>query len=283
MGPSTDRTRALGDACLAASSASVLAFTVATFLYARPGASVFDEDWVRHGFCVYQKDVPHFNSHDLCLYCDVVLVAIGLLVWRSLRGLPGRSMKYADETMLFGLLGHLGHGVAHGVIGAKYRSDEGVGTTQVTGLERLMMEEDVQMAVAKSAVMTIALWFGLLKGIMARVPNAKVAIAAIVAYAGGLFVIDALSFTYVQAVLAVAFVSTQLTLPREEKDYVYAAFAASSVPVSIVPWIESTACQNVAMKLGGHLIYDVSIPTTLIAAYYASWRHSSTQGKTKET
>lgn len=283
MGPSTDRTRALGDACLAISSASILAYTIATFLYAKPGASFFDEDWVQHGFCVYQKDVPYFNSHDLCLYFDVVLVAIGLLIYRSLRGLPGKSMKYADEMMLFGLLGHLGHGMAHGAIGAMYRSNEDVGTKQVTGWNKLMMEEDMPRAVAKSAVLGIIFWFGLLKGILTKVPNAKVIITAIIAYAGGLLVKEVLGFAYIQAVLAVAFASTQLTLPREEKDYVYAAFALSFVPVSIVPWIESTACQNIAMKLGGHLIYDVSIPTTLIAAYYASWRHNSAEGKAKET
>mmetsp|Transcript_21391 Transcript_21391/g.46448 ORF Transcript_21391/g.46448 Transcript_21391/m.46448 type:complete len:277 (-) Transcript_21391:196-1026(-) len=274
--------RKLGNACHAISSASILAYTAATFSFAKPGSAFFDEEWVKHGFCVIQQDIPYWNSHDLCLYFDVILVTVGLLVYGSLRGMPTPEMKYADEMMLFNLLGHLGHGVAHGFIGATFRSGDYVGAQHITGMEQLLAMKEDQMKILTHVCIGIFFWVGLLKGVVPKVSTGKVSISAVVVYIGGLFVTDVLGFAYVQAVIAVAFASTQLMLPREEKHFAYAAFALISVPLSIIPWVESTACQDFASKFGGHLIYDMAIPTLLTAAYYFSWRHYSVQKKDKQ-
>ena len=267
----------VGNACNSIALASVLAYTVATFLYAKPGSTFFDDDWVQHGFCVIQKDIPYWNSHDLCLYFDIVLVALGFVVYFSLRGVPHPQMKYADEMMVSNLLGHLGHGVAHGFIGAKYRSGDDVTAQYITGIEQLAKEDD-QMKIIKRVLVGCVFWFGLMRGVVprAKASSGTIAILAIAIYViGELFVTDVLGFAYVQAVIAVAFASTQLTLPKEEKDIVYGAFALASVPISFIPWIESTSCRNIASKLGGHLIYDISIPTLLTAGYYYAWNHYS--------
>ena len=277
-------TATFGNACHAIASASILAYTIATFLFAEPGSTFFDAEWVRHGFCIIQEDVPYWSSHDLCLYADVVLVAIGLLVYRSLRGVPAPAMKYGDEMMLLNLLGHLGHGAAHGALGAQLRGGDGEGAQQLTDFERLsaMAEERDHMQILRRVAMGVLFWIGLLKGVLPRVSLRWVTpAAALVHLFGVLCVRDVLAFAYVQAVLTVAFSSTQLTLPRQDKHYAYAAFAAAGVPLSVIPWIESTMCQGVAARFGGHLMYDVAIPTLLTCAYYSSWRHYSKQDKEK--
>lgn len=273
--------RKFGNACHAISSASILAYTVATFLYAKPGSAFFDEEWVKHGFCVIQQDIPYWNSHDLCLYFDAALVTIGLLVYRALRGVPTPEMKYADEMMLFNLFGHLGHGIVHGVIGASFRSGDYTGAQHITQLEEFAAMEDKKKILMRVCV-GILFWVGLLKGVVPKAPSGMVAISAVVVFIGGLFVRDTLGFAYVQAVITVAFSSTQLALPKEEKHFVYAAFALISIPLSIIPWIESTMCKDFASKFGGHLMYDMAIPILLTAAYYFSWRHYSVQKKDKQ-
>lgn len=145
-----------------------------------------------------------------------------------------------------------------------------------------MATEEDQIEILKHIFIGIGVWFGVLKAILVKVSNRKIAISAIIASIGGLFVTDVLGFAYVQAVIVVANASTQFTLPKEEKEFVYAANALIAVPISIIPWIESTACQTIASKVGGHLIYDVAIVTLLTAAYYASWRHYIALEKVKE-
>lgn len=275
----------IGNAFHAFSSLSVLAYTITVMLFAKPGSGIFDSEWVEHGFCVVQKDVPHWNSHDLCLYFDTILVAIGLLIYQSLKGMPNPAMKSADEMMIFNLLGHLGHGIAHGFIATKYRGDDVdfAGAQHISHIDMLVGggEEINQIEIVKHAVIGAGFWFGMLRGIVPTLGMTALTIASVSAYLGRLFVRDILGFAYVQAVIAVAFTSTQLMLPKEKKDFCYAAFAASSLVLSIIPWVESTACQNVAAKVGGHLIYDVSIAVLLIAAYTASWFHYSKRSNEK--
>jgi len=275
---------ALGNVCHVITSALILTYTAATFFFAKPGSTFFDEEWVQHGFCIVQQDVPYWNSHDLCLYTDVVLVSLGLLLYRSLRGVPTPEMKYSDDMMLLNMLGHLGHGLAHGFLGANFRSGDYSGAQHTTEIERLLwMKEDVDpVKITRTVFVGTLFWIGMLKGMLPKLSTRRVVIAAVlVQIIGVLFVKAVLGFAYVQAVMNVVFVSTQLMLPREEKHFAYAAFAASSVPLSIIPWIESTMCQDIASKFGGHLMYDMAIPSLLTSAYYSSWSHYSIQNKDK--
>merc|ERR1739848_673944 len=189
-----------------------------------------------------------------------------------------------DDMMRLNMLGHLAHGLAHGFFGAKIRSGDYAGARHTsTGMERLlsMKEEGGSIKMIVNILMVVLFWISMLKGILPKLSPRRVVLLAVLVYIGGLFAKDVLSFAYIQAVLTVASVSTQMILPREEKHFAYAAFAASSVPLSILPWIESTRCQDLASKLGGHLMYDVAIPTFLTAAYYLSWRHYSALNEEK--
>lgn len=278
-------TSLFGDICNSISAVSVFAYTVAAFLYASPQSKVqfFDEEWIQYGFCVIQPDVPYWNSHDLCFYFDTLFVIVGLFIYKSCKGLksPGDDMKAADELIFFNLLGHFGHGIAHAFIAAGFRKG-GIDNEIQFSLMRRYRNGEENLNIMLFLLVGVGFWIGLLKGIMPKVSTRIVVFLAIPVAIGGLFVNSILGFAYVQAVLTVAFLSTQLTLPKEKKTFVYASFAASYVAVALVPWVESMACKSVASKLGGHLIFDVSIPVALITSYLASWHHYSQSIQKKE-
>jgi hypothetical protein len=262
-----------GNALQGASVASVLAYTVLVVLFAKPGSQIFDEQWVEDGFCVINKDIPYWSTHDLCLYCDILLVIVGWGIYERLRD-SGPEMKSMDDLMRFNLLGHLGHGAAHGFIAYQlYRapgSHEQIQGTSNT-LEKFLQMD--MMLLVPGIWLFLAFWFGLLKGAMPKASNKTIAVLTVLVSTGQLFVKEIFAFGYVQAILAVAFTCTQLRLPAKDKNFSYFANSTTSLAISLVPWVECLACQSVASKLGGHLIFDVSIPIFLGGSYVASWLH----------
>lgn len=89
-------TKTVGNGIYALSSTLVFAYTFVVIKYAKPGESttIFDKEWLEHGFCVINQDIPYMNSHDLCLYVDTVLVALGLLMHHKLKGkIDHQAMK----------------------------------------------------------------------------------------------------------------------------------------------------------------------------------------------
>ena len=79
---------------------------------------------------------------------------------------------------------------------------------------------------------------------------------------------DTSSFT-----LTMAAASEKLNDSKIEKKFDYCALSVASMAISLVPWIESMACESVASKFGGHLMYDLSIPIFFMVAYVTSWIH----------
>lgn len=207
----------------------------------------------------------------------MVLVIIGFIVYWSLKGMQVKAMKSADEMMLFNLLGHLGHGLAHGFIAKNYRSEDGLKDvmSQSSVLGRYMDGEEDLGELVKAICLGLVFWFGLLKGACPKLSLSKIGMLAMIVVYGSLFVRNVLGFAYVQAVITVIFSGTQLMLPEDEKNFVFAANAAAGFFISLIPWVESTSCQRILAKFGGHLVYDISIPIALIVAYCASWRHFS--------
>ncbi|GFH48091.1 hypothetical protein CTEN210_04567 [Chaetoceros tenuissimus] len=267
------RSNTIGNICHVASSASVFLYTVSTLLYAKPGDdTLFEKDWIEHGFCVVNKTVPFWNSHDLCLYFDTILVLIGFLMYNQMKGIP--MNEAADELFRFNMLGHLGHGIAHGFIATKYRTGAFMDNLKYsTRIEQYLESIDIS-EFGKTTAIGLGFWFALLKGIMPKVRWTIIAIITVLVQFGSLFVRQNLGFAYVQAVLAIGFASTQLTLEKQEKNFTYAVFAAASLPLSLIPWIESMGCHTeFVKKFGGHLMYDVAIPILLFAAYATSWNH----------
>jgi len=71
------------------------------------------------------------------------------------------------------------------------------------------------------------------------------------------------SFTYVQTTLMLTASLSELNL--ENKDIFYDIKAIIiHLPITIIGWIEAVFCDNFIEKYGGHLIYDTTIPLSVI-------------------
>ena len=98
----------------------------------------------------------------------------------------------------------------------------------------------------------LAFWFVMLKAIMYKTSNSSIALASIPAFAGIIFLRTNMTLGYVQAVIAMAATSEKLNDSKVEKNFDYCALSVASMAISLVPWIESMACESVASKFGGH-------------------------------
>ena len=76
--------------------------------FAKPGSKLFDQQFVTDGYCIINKDIPYWSSHDLCFYWDVLLVMIGVIVYHALKD-SGPAMKESDKIFKFTILSHLMH------------------------------------------------------------------------------------------------------------------------------------------------------------------------------
>lgn len=258
-----------GNVCQAVGAASVLLYTIVVLFFANPGSKVFDQQFVTDGYCIINKDIPYWSSHDLCFYWDVLLVMIGGIVYHALKD-SGPAMKESDEIFKFTILSHLMHAMAHGFLGHHDRTmneDEKTSSIAEKYLAMGMMELTMNVLVG------LAFWFVMLKAIMYKTSNSSIALASIPAFAGIIFVRTNMTLGYVQAVIAMAAASEKLNDSKVKKNFDYCALSVASMAISLVPWIESMACESVASKFGGHLMYDLSIPIFFMVAYVMSWMH----------
>jgi hypothetical protein len=79
------------------------------------------------------------------------------------------------------------------------------------------------------------------------------------------FIPQKFGFTYVQTVLMTCFVTKELLLPVEKKDYWYGLWGILvNVPVVVVGWIEALTCDSFLKEIGGHVFYDAVIPLSIL-------------------
>ena len=199
--------KTLGNGIYAFSTSLVFSYTFAVIKYAKPlgGSNIFDQEWLEHGFCVINQDIPYMNSHDLCLYVDTVLVALGLLMHHKLKGnIDHQAMKSSDDLLLFNMLGHLGHGIAHGFIGAEFRKEGFEGAQHGTYMERAERgDEGSMIEMMIKAIALFGFWCGLLKGVAPSLSTKQLMLLSLLVGYVHLHVPSILIFGYVNAVLTV--------------------------------------------------------------------------------
>mmetsp|Transcript_296 Transcript_296/g.369 ORF Transcript_296/g.369 Transcript_296/m.369 type:complete len:290 (-) Transcript_296:380-1249(-) len=268
----------LGNLLHCVSLISTLIYTVLVLRFANTESGIFDQEWVINGFCLTNEDIPYWSSHDLCLYYDSVLCFLGWGVYQKLRN-SHPQMKNADDSLKFNLLGHLGHGILHGFIAyLQYRDPNR--SERMPGIRNY--ETVFQMDVLPQIIGVFlfpAFWFGLLKGVLPKVSDKNLVMLSLLVSVGQMPFKANQNFMYVQSILVVCFTVASLQLPQIEKNFDYFAMAFAGMIISFVPWIECMACESIASKVGGHLIFDASIPISLVSAYVASWLHFNSTEK----
>mmetsp|Transcript_24495 Transcript_24495/g.37266 ORF Transcript_24495/g.37266 Transcript_24495/m.37266 type:complete len:274 (-) Transcript_24495:345-1166(-) len=259
-------------ACIA--NSAIFAFSVVML---NESSSLFDDEWRIDGFCVFNKDVPFMNSHDLCLYFDTISAIAAGALYYSLKDISG--MEPANELVKFNIFGIFAHGVGHGAISQKIRN--GVAMSSSADVTETFANKSLLELVQHHGLLYF-FWVFLLKSTMPKCSFGKVVPLAIVVAGIMALVPPQLAFTYVQTILLVAFSLDQLSRPDEEKDKTYALYAlVGGCPVIAIAWLESTQCTNFIMNMGGHFVYDAYIPIAIISFYLHRWREcSSTKVKT---
>merc|ERR1712008_456580 len=75
-------------------------------------------------------------------------------------------------------------------------------------------------------------------------------------------------FSFMKSFHGLSFHSTCNALFFAEKGPHYTAQAFFfGVPLALVTWMEALLCEQVIRPIGGHLVYDLMIPVSLLAFY----------------
>jgi len=268
--------------CLA--NAGIFAYTVVMH---STTLTLFDATWVPEGFCVSNREVPYWNSHDMCMYFDTVGSIIAGLCYLALKDTPG--MGPANELVKFNVFGIFAHGLAHGAFGKAIR-DNVVPENPSALIEDLLREYqegnfEMLFGVVKYMLVLVIFWVGLLKASMPQSSVSKVVVPlALVSTILNMVVPPQFGFTFVQTVLLFAFSLNQLMRPTHEKTIEYARYPMYvGVPLSFISWLESTQCENFVIHYGGHLLYDAWVPISMITFYLVCYMDVQKKNQTTTT
>lgn len=231
---------------------------------------IFDDVWRPDGFCISNKAVQYFNSHDLCLYFDTIGAIAAGIMYYSFQNTAG--MEEANELVKNNILGIFAHGLGHGGLSQSMRN----------GIPAAQSQEDLFDILANASLLeliqkfgpSLFFWMLLLKATMPKESFRNVVgPLSVIASVLEIFVPPQFGFTYVQTILLLAFSLNQMSRPEVEKNEIYARYPIYvGCPLSVIAWIESTQCNNFVMGMGGHLIYDAYIVISTIIFYMVCWK-----------
>jgi len=251
----------------------VLALTLALFYcflagyrMSDPHDRIFDDQWKLDGFCVTNKQIPYWTSHDMCLYVDTLIsAALGITYYTMGRKTP--QMEEANMLVLSTTFGTLAHGMAHGFIGRDFRLGKVV--KEKGSVLDFFRNQPTWIDFFVVIAVSVALWGGLLRASLAKLPFRHVAAATAAIMTLQLFTPEAFGFTYVQTVLVLVYGISQLQRERSEKDFGYAIYPyVVSLPLISIAWLESVACTSFLRdKLYGHAAYDGYLAMSTLVWY----------------
>jgi hypothetical protein len=126
------------------------------------GGGVFDEEWLKEGFCLPRGNVPYQTTHDLSgdIMVGIALVGIGIQQYMS-QSRNKEGMARADQLTFWALIGALGHAAGHFIISNVKRQD-----FYSPGNERFindLMRSTVPEAIMKAGPGYALFWIPLVK------------------------------------------------------------------------------------------------------------------------
>mmetsp|Transcript_8059 Transcript_8059/g.11610 ORF Transcript_8059/g.11610 Transcript_8059/m.11610 type:complete len:296 (-) Transcript_8059:544-1431(-) len=276
--PAINNSKQIGNMAHIAILANTAIFACAVVLNSKKGSVLFDDIWIPDGFCVSNKDVPYWNSHDLCLYFDTIGSIVTGILYLMLKDVPG--MGPANDLVKFNVFGIFAHGLAHGSISQAIR--DGTLPENTSALLDEMANDWTALEAFKRLAPLLIFWMGLLKASMPATSLKIITPLTVVTTILNMLVPAQFAFTFVQTILLFAFSLNQLMRPLEEKTVAYARYPLYvGLPLSFIGWLESTQCENFVIKYGGHLLYDAYIPLAMITFYVVCYMDAKTQAEKK--
>jgi hypothetical protein len=231
-------------------------------------ALAFGKNWERDGFCISFQGTL-FDSHLLCFYTDTVFAAVlYYLVFVRADG------KYKDRRELLpvrtGVTSTLMHGVAHANLWYYQPKAGGL----MSGVE-----DEYHHALAFAIFFCFFFTFT-----NPHWPSKTFVVLQCVfnTYVSLYFIPSLYGFTFVNTIIFLNIVLSRVILV-ENKDRFYNATAMMGLLPMIVTWCEPLFCDAFLIDWGGHLWFDVSIPTSTVIYFFVvtQWIADEPRGSKK--
>ena len=247
-----------------------LLYTTCVVIYTQKGRTgVLDDEWKVEGFCIQNRDVLYWSSHETSTYVDFVFCALlGYLYynWHTTKG-----MEFANQFIPMGIVGTLGHGVAHWMLAIKMRQKDTMNND-----DEIVATEQQTTSNFETILFCTFFWFPLLK---ASIPKSSVfhayTLAIVVTYVQRNYLAEVYGFTYIQTILSVATHVSQLLLSENEKNcrsYMTLPLIAA-LPAVIISILEATSCNRFFKSWGGHVWCDACIIIGMTMYYIDAYFH----------
>lgn len=276
--------RAIGDALHVVNLLNISLYGSLLYLYGdRPGV-IFDEEWLKQGFCLPHENVHFRTTHDFSGYVMVVIALIGLAVqqYLSQQRTNTNLTNKADRLVFWAFMGALGHAAGHFIIANAKRRNFYPSNENETFLHDLVGGTLLE-AVEKVGPGYFLFWIPLVKTYMMNAAQGRVALVALFFNVGAVLVPVKFGFSYTQAVLFGGMSMDQLSLPLKEKGFEYALWPIiTTIPNGIFSWIESVGCtSSILMQRHGHIVYDLYMASSYPIFYIICWLRNNNRAKTK--
>lgn len=220
---------------------------------------VLSPSFTSDGFCVSNKQHSiYVQSHALCLYGDSAFAALLLLI--TLLDKAPHAAR-AVQTIRPHILGVVVHGAAHMFLAHKFEN----ASPEWLSKPPQQRSPELSQALALFGVLWM-LWFAFMRSFHGWSTTAVLFATGYTAFhftcVPGLF-----AFTYVNCLLILHNSLNNIFFLSNELDELYAATSLVAVPVSVIAWLEATQCEQLIRPIGGHLVYDLSIPVSILILY----------------
>jgi len=228
------------------------------FLYSMTSKDLFSKSFIEDGFCISNKQNHYlYQSHVLAFYSDTIFSIILFCMYNNIKV---DSNIETNKKLLEPVKGSIGaiffHGLGH--LNLAFSS-------KFLSKSPLWFNSSMNTYYKLFSILVLYyFWYFLVKAAYLNGTILQWRISAIIHTILITFVIPFnYSFTYVQTTLMLTASLSELKLNNKNLFYDIKAIIVH-LPVTIIGWIEAVFCDNFIEKYGGHLIYDTTIPLSVI-------------------
>ena len=228
------------------------------FLYSMTSKDLFSKSFIEDGFCVSNKENHYlYQSHALAFYSDTIFSIILFYMYKNIKV---DSNIETNNNLLEPVKANIGaiffHGLGH--LNLAFSS-------KFLSKSPLWFNSSMNTYYKLFSILVLYyFWYFLVKAAYLNGTTLQWRINSIIHTILITFLIPFnYSFTYVQTSLMLTASLSELKMNNKNIFYDIKAIIIH-LPITIIGWIEAVFCDNFIEKYGGHLIYDTTIPLSVI-------------------
>ena len=243
-----------------------------SFLCTQAFTNTFSKSFLEEGFCVSNKDKSIFlQSHALAFYSDTIFSAILYYMYNNIPVDPNTDKnKKLLEPIKANIVAVFSHGLGH--LNLAFNSNKFSNKPLILTINNVINKN-------LSIIMLYFFWYYLIKAAYLNGSRKYWTINAIIhSLTLSIFVPVNHSFTYVQTILMLTAAISEYSLSNKDIYYDIKALVVH-LPITIVGWLEALYCDDFIKYYGGHLIYDTTIPVSIITYHLLLYNHNKYKNK----